>query len=181
VTEKTTVRLIMFLDCPRSCPGCCNEYPSIKAQMRPISSLDDLEPYEEVILTGGEPMARPVRTLAFLLRLRKRFPEKPVFLYTAMLHRKALEAAIPHLAGLQYTLHADSGVTEVEDMHMLELLLTMKGNGGSYRLKLDSTMAVPVTPDADVWSSIERKPWRTAGDCVVPPHEDLLIWSGDSP
>ena len=175
--SKTTARLIMFLDCPRACQGCANTYPAIREAMQPISSLDALEPYEEILLTGGEPMYRPATTLDFLARIRRRFPDKRVYLYVSMIHQRALEAALPHLHGLQFTLHVDAGPKEVEDLYFLQLMLVLHGReGASYRLKIADAATVAVSPAADLWTRIDRKPWRTKGDCVVPAHEDLLIW-----
>jgi len=174
---KTSARLIMFLDCPRACRGCANTYPAIRDAMRPITSLDALEPYEEILLTGGEPMFRPATTLNFLARIRRRFPDKRVYLYVSMMNQRAIEAALPHLDGLQFTLHVDAGPDDVEDMHSLQLLIASHGRReASYRLKIAETATVAVSPSADIWTRIDRKPWRTEGDCVVPAHEDLFIW-----
>jgi len=173
---KTTARLILFLDCPRKCRGCCNEYPQHKAAMRPISSLDDLEPYAEIILTGGEPMLKPEMTLGFLAKLRKRFPNKTVYLYTAMYNHRALVAALPHLDGLHYTLHADASAAEVMDLQLLQLVLTMQDYKGSVRLYVDNAMPLAVEVVPNLWSRVEMKPWLGEGFCPLPDHEDLLIW-----
>ena len=50
---KQTARVIVTLVCDRSCPGCCNTNGLDGIQE---VNLERLKDYEEVVLTGGEPL-----------------------------------------------------------------------------------------------------------------------------
>lgn len=65
---KKTARVIVTLACNRKCPGCCNETIGKVASIGDISVLSD---YEEVVITGGEPMLNPDSLLRFIKALKK--------------------------------------------------------------------------------------------------------------
>lgn len=66
---KKTARVIVTLACNRKCPGCCNETIGKVASIGDISVLSD---YEEVVITGGEPMLNPDSLLRFIKALKSR-------------------------------------------------------------------------------------------------------------
>ena len=49
------LRLLLFEECNRSCPGCCNR----DWDLQPLPVCYDLPPYRIILLTGGEPMLYP--------------------------------------------------------------------------------------------------------------------------
>jgi hypothetical protein len=72
------LRLIITLDCNRGCEGCCNQDWDIKNL--PFES--DFTKYDEILLTGGEPMLRP-DLLESIIEQIKQQTDVPIYLYTA--------------------------------------------------------------------------------------------------
>lgn len=57
---KKTARVIVTLKCNRNCPGCCNmNLP----EYREVHTDEELLDYEEIVITGGEPMLIPGKVL----------------------------------------------------------------------------------------------------------------------
>ena len=178
---KTTARLILFFDCPRRCIGCCNEHEALRAQMQKVDSLDALESYEEIIVTGGEPMYRAADTVEFIQRLRRRFPDKTVYLYTALFSHRMRELA-ELIDGVHYTIHDGPNMLDAVNGFSLaqrEFELNPAWAGKSIRLYIDNRVAVRIAVLPRVWSRVEIKPWLNEGNCPLPAHEDLLVWDGD--
>ena len=73
---KKTARVIVTLACNRKCPGCCNETIGKVASIGDISVLSD---YEEVVITGGEPMLNPDSLLRFIKALKKQNKQQRVY------------------------------------------------------------------------------------------------------
>jgi len=174
-TPKTTARLILFLDCDRGCPDCCNEFPEHKDAAQSIASLDELERYEEIVVTGGEPMLKPNETLGFLRELRERFPKKKIYMYTAR-YVPELEEALDYLDGLHFTVHEKPTRRELVGLSVVQSMLWERK--GSFRLYVDNRVGDYLLLIPSVWTRIEMKPLLGPGECPVPEHEDLLIWDG---
>ena len=49
------LRLLLFEECGRNCPGCCNRDWDLQA----LPVCQDFTPYQIIMLTGGEPMLHP--------------------------------------------------------------------------------------------------------------------------
>lgn len=60
---KKTARVIVTFGCNRKCPGCCN---SQLPEYRTIHSDEELMKYQEIVITGGEPMLIPGKVLEFI-------------------------------------------------------------------------------------------------------------------
>lgn len=61
---KETARVIVTYRCDRHCPGCCNTQPQ---DVKTIHLIEELKDYEEIVVTGGEPLLEP-ELLIFLSR-----------------------------------------------------------------------------------------------------------------
>lgn len=48
-------RVLVTQKCNKSCDGCCNK-SNILDSMVTITSIDDLTCYDEIMITGGEPV-----------------------------------------------------------------------------------------------------------------------------
>lgn len=75
------LRLLLFKECNRACPGCCNKDWDV--DNLPKVDWDNLENYGVVMLTGGEPMIRPLRVISTAYRVREYLPNAKIFVYTA--------------------------------------------------------------------------------------------------
>ena len=107
---KKTARVIVTMVCNRNCPGCCNEAISKVASISDISILSD---YEEVVITGGEPMINPHTLLRFIKALRKQNKRQKIYLYTACLTMDDHPTILKYLDGITVTVHAEA--TDEED------------------------------------------------------------------
>lgn len=93
------LRLLLFEECNRSCPGCCNRDWDLQA----LPVCQDFTPYRIIMLTGGEPMLHPEIVRAAVAEIRRQ-TKAPIYLYTAM--TQGLDELMPLLDGVTLTLHA---------------------------------------------------------------------------
>ena len=96
-------RVIVTFDCPRRGINCCNTYQSIISKAKHVASVAKLYDYDQIIITGGEPMLYPGYVVDFARHLKRL--GKTAYLYTALYHPKIKEI-LPIIDGVQYTLHA---------------------------------------------------------------------------
>ena len=61
---KKTARVIITSKCDRKCPGCCNSKLDYTSLAKVIGGITALKDYEEVVITGGEPMINPKGEMA---------------------------------------------------------------------------------------------------------------------
>lgn len=164
-------RVLVTQNCPRSCPNCCNNYPSLKKLMKPCK-LEDLLKYDEIMITGGEPMLEPHRVftvLEYLIRNNTKNPK--LYLYTA-LYTPKLKDILQFMEGVHFTLHAP--VTE-EDMLGFEAFQELiKDFPGTARLYIEQGVEYPVRIIPNRWHRVEVKRWLKDGECPLP-EDDLLV------
>jgi len=163
-TQKKFARVVMSFKCNRKCKGCCNQIMDFD---HILAKVEEIKDYEEVFVTGGEPMLYPDRLIQVIDILRSN-GNKKIFLYTAWPHpKKKFLEVMKHLDGVTLTLHAaldrmlfyDNGYDK------------MKFPGKDMRLKVFSVKKFGDMGDWDVRST----KWIT--DCPMPPDEDLYVLS----
>ena len=96
-----SLRLLLFSECNRRCPGCCNKDWNLNALPVCMSFRD----YDQIILTGGEPMLRPelVKKVASDIR---QVTDAPILLYTAKTSKpQELIDVLQYVDGITLTLH----------------------------------------------------------------------------
>lgn len=97
-----TLRLIVTKDCNRDCSGCCNNYYNINE----LPIISNYEHYDEIIITGGEPMLYPHLIEDIILDIKKINPNCGIILYTAYDFLTIINSGIiGFLDGLTITLH----------------------------------------------------------------------------
>lgn len=78
---KKTARVIVTFRCNRKCPGCCNlNLP----EYRKVHTDEELMEYQEIVITGGEPMLIPGKTLEFINRMWDKGYRGKMYLYTSL-------------------------------------------------------------------------------------------------
>lgn len=99
-------RIICTYSCPRSCEGCCNkDWPFEPA--RPIERYTD---FNEILLTGGEPLMFPERLWDLILQIRKVTKTK-IYIYTAAIEMPfALNCMMKVADGICLTLHTPNDI-----------------------------------------------------------------------
>jgi len=96
-------RLLFTNDCNRRCKGCCNKNwtgePAIP------KTIEELHEYDEIYITGGEPMLYP-DVLKVLIKILRTETNK-IFLYTASPYpKKDFMKIMETLDGCTITLHS---------------------------------------------------------------------------
>jgi len=93
----------MTNDCNRRCKGCCNRNWTGEP---PVGmTLDELREFDEIYITGGEPMLYPEVIKGFIKKLRT--DTNKIFLYTAKpFPKKDFMAIMKTIDGASVTLHS---------------------------------------------------------------------------
>lgn len=187
-----TARLITTLKCNRDCSYCCNKHDKIIARMKPLKDLNDLAGYQEIIITGGEPLIDLHRTHKTVVMLRDLYPNVKLFLYgsDAILpnsdgnedaHRvsEMMGDIFLRINGFTWTVHKEYTERDLILLNTVQVALFHYRDGAGCdiisRLSLDPDIdeALPIYPV--VWNSIKIKRWRTKNEVCLPEHEDLWI------
>lgn len=101
------LRLLLFERCNRNCDGCCNKDWDLKSL--PIEN--DFSQYDEIILTGGEPMLDPLLIIKTSKCISKQSPFIDIFLYTAKTDNwQAILSVLHYVDGLTVTLHEQKDI-----------------------------------------------------------------------
>ncbi len=101
------LRLLLFEECNRKCKGCCNKDWDLKA----LSKINSFRGFDEILLTGGEPMLYPQLVIDTIKRIRKENSTTKIYMYTA--HSRNLIKNLNilyNLDGIVITLHNQQDV-----------------------------------------------------------------------
>jgi len=95
------LRLLISKDCNRSCEGCCDKGRDLDA----LPVCKDFRGYDEIILTGGEPMLKMELVKRTILKIRKESNAK-IYMYTAAVEQyENFTDLLDLLDGITLTLH----------------------------------------------------------------------------
>ena len=168
------LRLIMFEACPRNCEGCCNKDWDLGA----LPVCTDFSDYDQVMLTGGEPMLRPDLVEKTALKIRKQNPVCDIYMYTALTKDiPALLCLLRVLNGICVTLH------EPCDVALFKVLNSILIAQGGYRCR--KSLRLNVFKGVDI-EGIDVSPWKVKRDiewikdCPLPADEVLMRLSSES-
>lgn len=159
------LRLMLFEECNRACPGCCNN--NINFDTLPFCT--DYSEFDEIMLTGGEPMLQPKIIRQAISEIRRQ-TDTPIYLYTALTSDPAsLARIINSIEGVTITLHIQDDVDYFRQFIQYYQLQDDK----SLRLKvfkgIDLRMPRLVMLD---WHIIDNLEMRE--DCPLPEGEVLM-------
>ena len=99
------LRLLLFEECDRNCAGCCNKDWDLASL--PVET--QFYQYDEIILTGGEPMLNMRLVLTTIEAIRLQNKTAKIFLYTAKTDEPLdLLAMMKYIDGITITLHNQS-------------------------------------------------------------------------
>jgi len=160
-------RVIVTWKCDKDCDLCCNK--NLPVQPQPCT-IEDLQGYDQVLITGGEPMLYPARLEEIIKKLRAQAPENKVYLYSA-LYRPAMHHIVKLVDGIHYTLHHPFRQVDLDKFNRFHTMIDQYRDK-SFRLYIDPRIdwVIPIRPDQ--WSRVEVKPWMDA--CPLPEGEVLL-------
>lgn len=183
---KKTVRVIVTYDCPRNCPNCCNEHLCSVPEIQ----FEDLLKYEEVIITGGEPMLLAPRIVEMIHRLRGHGFGGKIWLYSSGIKtaRWADRAVVNEVDGITYTIHHKPSRNDLSDAMKLSKYirdnLDNRTHSRSDRLFIDSrcytdeVMSIIGIGTKDClghWSIVKSLKWKNE-KCPIPENEDLVFY-----
>lgn len=169
-------RIIVTEKCNRNCEGCYNK----DWKYEPPIELEDfniLEEYDEIIITGGEPLLYPTQLQTFLSTLWKKdtLSEKKFYLYSADC-TKILELIdiITLLDGLTFTIHSEEDIKPFLQFNRILLFLKEEMlEDISLRLYIfDNLQTKFPLIDLSLWK-VKNVSWIK--DCPLPEEETLFI------
>ena len=175
-------RLIYTLECNRNCEGCCNDSLDM-CTIKTIDSIQDLNDYNEMIITGGEPMLNVKKLKKFIQQLRENNGTRhaKIIIQTAYyhdgIHRIANRTLLREINGLNYTLHDNPSLADMIRLRALIKDLEVVSSHGIFRLNIDAR--VYSTHDLSnlnltVFDEVRKMAWKD--DCPLPSGEELLLW-----
>lgn len=172
---KKTARILITTKCNRNCPGCANEKFIKSDEMHIMEHLTEIVKYNEIIITGGEPMLQPNKVANMIWDIRY-ISKAPIFMYSSTVDLKVARhnSILRLLDGLTYTVHYES---TMKDIMMLQYLSTKLKNFApklKTRLLLDSRLPQKyelLNIDFGAWDIVKWLEWKQDGDCPLPEHE----------
>jgi hypothetical protein len=112
-TKKPKLRLLLFEECQRDCPLCCNKYFNLDL----LPTCSDYSGYQEIMLTGGEPLLHP-EIIARAMEMIRGQTDSPVYLYTSKIDDVGeVVSALGLMDGITVTIHNqnDAGLFKTLD------------------------------------------------------------------
>lgn len=182
---KKTVRVIVTYDCPRHCENYCNEHIGDVPEVM----FEDLLKYEELVITGGEPMMLAPRVVEMIHRLRAKGYIGKIWLYTSQIKtaRWADRAVLNEVDGIIYTLHHKPSQTDLRDARKLNKYiagyLDNRKHDRSDRFLIDSrcyteeVLSIIGLYDTGMhhWTSVKPLEWKD-DECPLPEGEELVFY-----
>ena len=120
------LRLLITPDCNRNCKMCCNKNFDL-LQLPPIS-LTEYKLYDEISLTGGEPMLYPWSVLDTLMNIREYSGyQGKINLYTAMPDAPELKNVLKLIDGLTVSVHDPKALADLAEFNDSLVLGDVRG------------------------------------------------------
>jgi organic radical activating enzyme len=165
-------RVLLWETCNRNCDGCCNKEWDLKAL--PKVGMKELAKYDEIILTGGEPMIYPEELLFIANGLRKKFPTKTLYLYTAKVDNVLWQQVMNMFDGVCVTLHEQADVTQFEvwALNARESHVMSKRLNVFKEVHLSEMMREKIKKAG--WIIKDEMEWIK--DCPLPNDEEFVRW-----
>ena len=173
-----TARVIITFDCKRNCDGCCNKYTTLMNKAIWIDNFNTLMEYDEVCITGGEPMLDCERTYNIISRLSCAGFSGRIYLYTALFNPQ-IARLFKWLDGIHYTLHYPANRKDFAGLKKFQRLLRKYHKNPhkiSCRLYIDPRVQKSIAIIYHLWSDIRHNYWIPEGKCPLPEHETLYIY-----
>lgn len=157
------------------------------SELQELDSVAKLLRYDEVVLTGGEPLLEPDLVVEVCKTLRSAPPYRKVFLYTARFDCEAVMKVLPYVDGIHFTIHENASFADIDRFHTLQSRVLNSQSGPawpnhSFRLYIHQNNRHSVMVLPHLWQRLEVKPWMSEDDCRTPSElgEDLFILSKEA-
>lgn len=166
------LRLLLTLKCPNKCPLCCNNGRDF--EKLPVVDRWD---YDEIMLTGGEPLMFPRSTEAIIrtiqnIQILQGIENSKMYVYTAIADRKVFLPVLDKVDGIVLTPHKKSDIKQFLDLNKVLLANPEMTKDKSLRLNLfeDMKKLIPQKTNLSLW---QVKDIEWIKDCPVPQGEDF--------
>ena len=157
------LRLLFTSYCPRQCVGCCNKDWDLK-NLLPVTHFN----YDEILITGGEPLYDFKRILGFLQALRV-ITKAKIYIYTAYVtNEQEVARILQYCDGITLTLHDQSDVLYYDILCKYFITRDIDVSNKSLRLNVFRGIKVNPYPNWVVKSDIE---W--VENCPLPKDEEF--------
>ena len=165
-------RLITTYDCPKNCEGCCNKNWKYTSAVK-ITSVKSLIDYDEINITGGEPMLLGVGLLDLVFELinQNRDKQQNLYLYTALADDKTIplyKVLIRVLTGITFTIHDEEDIDNFIKLN--NVLLEMNPELSLQLHVFDNLLLKFPVVDLSLWK-VKSMIWIK--DCPLPKDEVL--------
>jgi len=173
-------RIIITYKCNRKCPGCANTYSSVMSKAQSLTSVKQLKDYDNLVISGGEPMLFPDRVTKIAKILKKAVPQAKIFLYTALNRGDEIERILPYIDGINFTVHDNPGEKDIMEFHSFQAMASRWRNK-SFRLYATKSTAENLHIIPSIWSRVKLDPWMSEDDMVKAGGcpEDLFVLTKD--
>jgi organic radical activating enzyme len=169
---KKQLRLLVTDKCNRSCVGCCNKQWNLNEL--PIANMDELNMYELIMITGGEPLLFDTQLRKLLTNLQS--VSAPKILYTANPIVELIYLFVDKLLdGVTITLHT------ADDINIFLLFDTALHSIQHYDTYDTLSLRVNIFNEVNIsslgtlfcnWKIKNNIEWIE--DCPLPTNEDFL-------
>lgn len=168
-----TLRLILTRKCNRNCSGCCNKQELFVEQNVPPFD-ENLAGYDEVIITGGEPLLLPMTTKAIAILTYIENPEVKRILYTADVgQRYLIEDMLRYFEGITITLHQQKDVDDFRRLNFWLLRRKRWIQDKNKTLRLNVFKGVDLyMQDSSLWKIKDNIEWIE--NCPLPENETIM-------
>lgn len=176
------LRLLVTANCPNRCPMCCNK----QFKFDEIPVVDRLD-YDEIMITGGEPMLYPENLERLCKSIREvtaQMGRKPkIYLYTARCSWRNFERAINHYVdGVVFAPHSKDDIAFFREINN-NLLKKVR-----YGYEIEQSLRLKVFPEVRDALPENLKCWQVQAsewieNCPLPEGEDFRrvsrLWTED--
>jgi len=171
--KNTKLRLLVTGKCPNKCPMCCNN----RFDLEKIPVVDRFD-YDEIMITGGEPLLFPERTHIIMKTFRLIAAnvigggQPQIYIYTANFNIGAFRTVYSLADGFVYTPHSKKDIEAFMSLNAFILSEPDAFQRLSLRLNIfpEEEKYLPAGVDLSLWK-VKKMKWMK--DCPVPAGEDF--------
>lgn len=169
MSKNKKLRLLVTAQCPHKCPMCCNK----QFDLMKVPVVDRID-YDEIMITGGEPLLYPrsVCDLIKGLRVLRHGTQTKFYVYTSVAHPVIFQTVLDEADGIVLTPHNEGTIDLFCRLNANLLREPEKTAGKSLRLCLfpDIKQMLPQGMDLSLWQ-VKDIEWKK--DCPLPDGEDF--------
>jgi MoaA/NifB/PqqE/SkfB family radical SAM enzyme len=156
------LRLLFTTVCNRSCEGCCNK----DWQLDKLPTVQHFN-YEEILITGGEPLLDPSRLKGLIQAIRV-VSNANIYIYTALVSHDIYEI-LGYVDGVTITLHNQSDVNNIKPLLSFVKINEIKNKS----LRLNIFKGININ-DLDLTGWEVKKDIEWIKECPLPKDEEFM-------